>query len=148
MSIKTFRGLLTDGQQERIRLETRDGKQGYQIKKLEIITENPGTTAYEHIIKVFSIQQTAVTADINFSEQTLLACGFTKGDELTYRSAGTTQIIFDGVTFNQDIFITQFDTKDALSCNYYLELEQVSLDDAEASAVILKNFRNTNSYQT
>jgi hypothetical protein len=32
-----------------------------------------------------------------------------------------------------------------LPINYYMELETISLDDIEATAVILKNFRNTNT---
>jgi len=135
---------MTDGSQDRILLKTKEGLKGYRIIKLEVITENPGTTEYEHVVKIYKLKQTLpVTADINFSDNTLLAVGFTKGDELTYRSAGTTDIIFDKEIFNQDIFISQVDTKDALSCNYYLELEAIELDLNESTVATLKNMRNT-----
>ena len=143
--IKTFRGLLESGAQECIRLETLDGKTGYRIKKFELIARKPGTTDYEHIVKLFSIKQTVIDEEINFSEITLLAAGFTEGGAATNFIGNPLSVIFDSVTFNQDIFVTQFDSKSALPCNYYLELEQIRLDDVEATAVILKNFRNTNT---
>ena len=52
--IKTFRGLLSDGQQERIRFETRDGKTAYRIKKFTGMPNTPGTTAIqESVVKIF-----------------------------------------------------------------------------------------------
>jgi len=147
MPIKTFRGLLGDDAQERIRLETLDGKTGYRIKKFQIITEQPmaGTSA-EHVVKVYSIQQTAIDGVVNFSEQTLLGVAAINNDLTGYRYGMIDTIIFDGVTFNQDIFVTHKDVVgNTTPCNYYLELEQIRLDDVEATAVILKNFRNTNT---
>ena len=47
MPIKTFRGLLEDGAQERIRLETLDGKTGYRINKFQIMNEEAGAAANE-----------------------------------------------------------------------------------------------------
>jgi len=145
MPIKSFRGLIKDGEIDKITLHTNTGSTGYRIKKLDIITENPGTTAYEHVIKIYKIPQTTATADIDFSDQTMLGVGFTKGDELTYRSAGTTHIVFDNEVFNQDIYITQVDTKDALSCNYYIELEQIKLDLTENTVATLKDIPNMES---
>ena len=141
--IISYRGLIADGEQQQIALQTNNGLKGYRIVKLDVITENPGTTAYEHIIKIYKTEQSAVTADINFSDNRLLGCAFTKGDELTYRSAGTTQIVFDNEKFNQDIFITHVDTKDALACNYYIELEQMDLSLDEQTVATLKDIRNT-----
>ena len=144
--IVSYKGLIADGEQQQIALQTNNGLKGYRIVKLDIITENPGTTAYEHIIKIYKTEQSAVTADIDFSDNRLLGCGFTKGDELTYRSAGTTQIVFDNEKFNQDIFVTHVDTKSSsppLSCNYYLELEQMDLSLDEQTVATLKDIRNT-----
>jgi len=50
-------------------------------------------------------------------------------------------IIFDNVTFNQDIFITAIDIGAAAECNYYLELEQFTLDLSEATVATLKDMR-------
>jgi len=142
MPIKSFRGLLVDGAIDTVVLHTNDGSMGYRIVKLDVITENPGTTAYEHVIKIYKTSQTTATGDIDFSDSTLLAVGFTKGDELTYRSAGTTDIIFDKEIFNQDIYITHIETAGSLSCNYYIELEQIKLDLNENTVATLKDIRN------
>ena len=145
MPIKTFRGKLDDEAQERIRLETLDGKKGYRIKKFQLMPIDPMSNNQESVVKIYSIQQTAVDGLINFSDITLLASGYIESD-----SSGATPtfseaaIVFDRVTFNQDIFITHKE-QGTDACNYYLELEQISLDDVEATAVILKNFRNTNT---
>ena len=143
--IKTFRGLLADGQQERIRLEHRDGKTGYRIVKFEVMDNLPGQQNVNHVVQVWSIEQTAVSATVNFSEQTLLGAATEFALPLTEDMSTSNYIIFDRVTFNQDIFITHVDTTSNKAVNYYLELEQISLDDIEATAVILKNFRNTNT---
>ena len=145
-TIKSFRGLIPDGGTQKISLSTRDGSIGYRIVKLNVITENPGDTAYEHVLKIFKVEPSgSPTSAINFGDNTLIATAFTKGDELTYRSAGTTDIVFDNEVFNEDIFITQVDTKGSLSCNYYIELEPMKLDLNENTMVTLKDIRNTNS---
>ena len=40
--IKSFRGILADGAEERITLHTNDGKTGYRIVKFQIIVPEPG----------------------------------------------------------------------------------------------------------
>jgi len=140
--ILSYSGLMADGAIQEILLSTRKGEVGYRIKRFDIITENPGTTAYEHVLKVYKNIQSTATASIDFSDQNLIAVAFQKGDELTYRSAGTLEIIMTNDIFNQDIYITQVDTKDALSCNYYLELEVIKLDESQAMVATLKNIRN------
>ena len=62
MTIKTFRGLLADGDVQEINLRTNTGKIGYKIKRFDIITQLPGTTSYESIVKIYTIPQTSATA--------------------------------------------------------------------------------------
>jgi len=144
MSIKTFRGLLNDGSQTRIRLKHIDGKTGYRIKKLQAIDDEPGEVEVEMVVKIYSIEQTAVDNTVNFSDPTLLGVAVyaNQGNQSVVSSE---QVIFDTTIFNQDIFVTAFSWEGSPGCNYYLELETISLDDVEATAVILKNFRNTNT---
>jgi hypothetical protein len=141
--IVSFRGLMADGTQERLSLETIRGEKGYRIIKFDAIAENPGTTAYEHIFKIYKEQQSTVTGDIDFSDNRLLGVGFIKGDELTYRMSNTNQIIFDQEIFNQDIFITMIETAGSLSCNYYIELEVFDLALDESTVATLKDIRNS-----
>jgi hypothetical protein len=144
MTIKTFRGLLADGAQERIRLETLDGKQGYRITKLEGISVAPGAAQGAHVIKIYTVSQTTIDGAVDLSDNTLIGIVYftNRTDEL---HSNQSVIIADSEIFNQDIYITHSDIQGSASGNYYLELERIKLDDVEATAVILKNFRNTNT---
>jgi hypothetical protein len=140
--IKTFSGLMSDGAQETIHLRTLTGSTGYKIIKFQMMPEKPGTTDYEHIMKVFKTAQTTVTENINFSDSLLLAAGYTEGGAATNFIGNPMTVIFDQDIINQDIHITHIDTKGALACNYYLELEQVKLDSNETAVATLKNIKN------
>ena len=140
--IKTFRGLIASGGTETIVLHTNNGEMGYRIVKFEMLTPKPGTTDYEHVMKIWKIAGEAADEEIDFSHQTLLAAGFTEGAAATNFIGNPLAVIFDQEIFNQDIYITQFDAKSSLACNYYLELEQIKLDLSESTVATLKDIRN------
>jgi hypothetical protein len=146
MTIKTFRGLIASGEQDIINLHTNDGRTGYRIVKFEMLTPKPGTTDYEHIIKIWKVSQTTIDEEIDFSDQTLLGAGFTEGAAATNFIGNPLTVIFDGEIFNQDIYITQYDAKSSLACNYYIELEQMSIDLNEATVATLQNIREHTPY--
>jgi len=140
--IKTYRGLLADGGQDKIRISTPNGKTGYRITKFQVITESPADTAPESIVQIFSVEPSTVSAKINFSNSTLLAAAFYNQDA-TAANIVSEVIVFDRVTFNQDIFINHIDdnTGSNTNMNYYLELEQIKLTEQEALVTIVKNLR-------
>ena len=140
--IKSFRGMLADGSIDTISLHTIDGSMGYKIVHFTIMPENPGTTDFEHSIKIYKIPQTTATADINYSDNTLLAAAFTEGNNSSNFIGQPLVTFFDNEIFNQDIYITHVDAKGALNCNYYIELEQVKLDLTENTIATLKDIRN------
>jgi len=140
--IKTFRGLLADGGQDRIRLSTIKGKVGYRIIKFQSIPEDPAGTAPEGVAKVFLKEQTAVTDKINFTDSDLLAVAYYSGGSATNYPQDLV-IIFDSQVFNQDIYITSIDSNDTANINYYLELEVIPLDDAGAEYTTLKDMRQS-----
>jgi len=140
--IKTFRGILTDGQQNRIRLSTKKGKIGYRIVKFEIMTEEPyGGASAEHIMKIYKILQTAVTADVDFADGNLLAVAITNNSTAGYQYATVPSVIFDREIFNQDIYITHLDNASAQNGNYYLELETIALSDNATLVSTLRDIR-------
>jgi len=144
MVVKTFRGLLADGEQERIRLSTIKGKVGYKIMKFQVIPETPATTINESTVKIFKNEQSSVTATINFSDSDLLAAAFYRGTAVPSQAISPTTIIFDNQTVNQDIYITHEDSESsAISMNYYIEMEVIPLDDAGAEYTTLKDMRQT-----
>lgn len=141
MPIKTFRSSILSETVDQVPLHTNNGSIGYRIKKLEIIPKEPGTDNSEMIVKIYSIPQTTATNVIDFSDQTLLGCAYRKEGQ-TATSPASEGIIFDNITFNQDIYVTYIDGSTETEGNYYIELEQVRLDLNQNTVATLKDIRN------
>jgi hypothetical protein len=138
--IKTYKGMLPIGEQEKIHLSTNDGLTGYRITKFQIMSNTPGTNNVELIGQIFITDQTGkITTAVDFSNADLLAVVFY--DRASNRSTNT--IIFDKETFNQDIFINITDESgNTIPANYYIELEQFKLDLNTSTYHTLKNIRS------
>ena len=144
MPMKTFRGKIADGGQDIVNLHTNTGSIGYRIKKLQIISASPTSAAPEAVLKIYTVKQSSVDAEVDFSDQTLLAVAFLKHGS-TNTTYDTEIIIFDSTTFNQDMHITSIDAADTSPINYYIELEQVKLDLGQNTVATLKDIRNVKS---
>ena len=144
--IKTFRGLITDGDQDTILLHTNDGATGYRIVKFQLMAKEAGTTEYEHIVKIYKTSKATVDAEVDFSESTLLAAAYLEGNSGEHYSDQQT-VIFDNEIFNQDIYVTHQDIKadPGKDCNYYFELEQVGLNENESAMATLQSLRTVAS---
>ena len=144
--IKTFRGLLADDTQDRIRLSTIKGKVGYQIVKFKSMPQAPGTVQQESILKIYKTEQTAGSIDgiIDFTDTDLLGSIFMRSSahESGYASIF---VVFDQQIVNQDIYITHSEVTGSELCNYYLELEVIPLDEAGAEYTTLKDLRTGTS---
>ena len=147
--IKTFRGLLTNGGQDRIRLSTIKGKVGYRIVKFQLMPEEPGNQSQESVVQVWTEEITTVptsAAKINFTDSDLLAAAWLPVGNISPTATagrGRIDIIFDNKIFNQDIYVTHTDNENANTVNYYLELEVIPLDDAGAEYITLKDMRTS-----
>ena len=149
MVVKTYRGRLADGAQDRIPLRTKDGSIGYRIVKFEIMPEAPGTVDYESGVSIWKTSQSSIstaTLDINFSDTDLLAAAY------MLVAAGPTQgnnsgiTIFDNETVNQDIYVTHTNVEGsgkAGDMNYYIELEQMKIDHTKNMQTTLKAIRGS-----
>jgi len=141
MTIKTFRGLIAHGAQDIVSLHTNDGAIGYKIVKLQGIDSVPGTQNVEGIIKIYSVPQTTIDGNVDFSDQTLLAVHYyTEAGSAT--APGMVNVIFDNMIFNQDIYVTYVEGSTNTAGNYYIELEQIKLDLNENTVATLKDIRN------
>ena len=144
MVVKTFRGLLADGGQDRIRLQTIKGKVGYKIIKFQIMPERPTNQKSENVVKIYNELQSSIDAVINFTDSDLLAAAYLENNDSADYMGIPSIIIFDNEVFNQDIYVTHDDGGgDARACNYYFELEVIPLDDAGAEYTTLKDMRQT-----
>jgi len=140
MVVKTFRGLLADGAQERIKLQTSTGKVGYRIVKLKLIPSAPGVVSSENIVKVYNEFQSSIDGLVDFADSALLGASYynanTSGGDVDF-----TTVVFDREIFNQDIYITHSDVRGSGSANYYLELEVIPLASDEAAITTVKAMR-------
>ena len=141
--IKTFRGLILDGAEDKIRLSTKQGKIGYRIVKLQVMQDEPGQESAEHTVKIYRVSQTSIDNKVDFSDSQLLGVAlWHKHSGVTYPSDNS--VIFDSVIFNQDIFVTHVDTDGGhYPANYYMELEVINLSDNEAAVSTLMDIRGT-----
>ncbi len=145
MPIKSFRGkLITTAAvgvvSDIIPLSTNNGSTGYRIKKFELMGSN-GNEVYESVVEIHTINKDT-TGIIDFEDNTLLAAGIYQ-DSSTNGILADSQIIFDNLTFNQDIYISYIESGGATTgINYHIELEQMKLDLSENTVATLKDIRN------
>lgn len=138
--IKTFRGILLDQEQNRIRLSTKKGKIGYKIVKFQIMPNTPGASSYENVVKIFKVTQASVDGVVDFADGNLLAAAFIEGNA-SNQYPDAIQVIFEQEMFNQDIYITNYDVDTGATVNYYLELETINMTDNAAAVSTLRDIR-------
>jgi hypothetical protein len=149
MVVKSFRGQLAGddaGDSTRILLSTNTGMIGYRINKLQIMQKSPGTTHCEGLVIVWKTKPTAAqvaTKTFDLSNNRIIGVAFWSGQSSAQTYSEDMTIIIDNEVFNSDIYVSYIDVStnnDAM--NYYIELEQVSLDLDESTVVTLKDMRN------
>ena len=140
MKIKSFRGLIADESIVIVPLSTNNGSTGYRIKKLQVMPESDNSI--EAILKIFTIPQTTASKNIDFSDNTLLGAVYFSMHHSSGSYPEDQTVVFDNMTFNQDIYITLKCANDIAPLNYYIELEQVSLALDENTVATLKDIRN------
>ena len=140
MPIKSFRGKMINDSMDTINLHTNNGSVGYRIKKFQVMQATDADV--EATIKIYSVEQTANTNDIDFSDNTLLAAAYFTSSSSGQVYPEDQTVVFDNMVFNQDIYITLRGHNFAADINYYLELEQVKLDLNENTVATLKDIRN------
>jgi len=140
--VHSFRGLLADGDQHKIRIQGPVGAIAWRITKFETIPETPGAASQESIIKVYREEQGTVDGSINFTDDELLAASF-------FSSTASTQypqavyVVFDNALFVRNLWITHSDVDGSLNCNYYIELEEVKVSAAGMAQLAVAAARRT-----
>jgi len=143
MTIKTFRGLMTNDSMDTISLHTNNGSTGYRIVKFQVFPYDD--TATESTVQVFSVAPTTIVNTADFSDPTLLAAiYFSAGGSQLYSE--NTTVVIDNAIVNQDIYVTLKGHNVAASLNYYIELEQIKLALDESTVATLQNIREHTPY--
>ena len=138
--IKTFRGLLADAGQDRIRLSTIKGKVGYRIVKFAVMGPD-GSENIESVLKIYKDKQSTIDHNISFTDSSLLAAAIITQSATMQNYPEDTSIIFDQEIINQDIYVTLKGADYSASVNYYIELEVIPLDDKMAEYETIKDLR-------
>ena len=139
----SFRGLLADGGQVKIRIEGATGQIAWRITKFELFPNAPGTTYYENVVKIYREEQTSLTGTVDFDDAELLGVGYNEGDANNIYRDGII-VMFDNTLFSRNIFITNVDnTGQTKACNYYIELEEVKVSAAGMAQLAVAAARRT-----
>jgi len=138
----SFRGLLADGGQDKIRIEGATGEIAWRITKLQLISYNMNEDV-EHIVQVFREEQSSVSNVYNFDDDQLLGAAFLR---VSKSAPGYNEdtIVFDNTLFVRNIWITHDDVGGSgVSCNYYIELEEVKVSAAGMAQLAVAAARRT-----
>ena len=139
---KTFRGQIANDGKETIRLSTNNGLTGYRMMKFELMPATPESANEEATLQIFTDEESATLAlgsgAIDFRNPQLLAAAFYSGSATATTNPEDSIVIFDNITFNQDIYIT---CKSSANMNYHISLEQIKLDLTQATVATLKDMR-------
>tara|TARA_B100000700_G_C14510549_1_gene608383 strand:- start:140 stop:571 length:432 start_codon:yes stop_codon:yes gene_type:complete len=142
MPIKTFRGVIPNNGTVKLSLATNNGSIGYKLMKFQIMPVQSYNN-YEITSKMFKTEPGTPSSDVDLSDNTIVAAAFSGLADGKY--AGAKTVIMDRDVFNQDVYLTAVDNGGSQDCNFYLELETMTLDQNENTLVTLKDIRNTNS---
>jgi len=140
--ILSYRGLLADGGQETLLLSTNKGEKGYRITKFQIMPDDPNQSTVKHVVKIYSLFQSAIDDSVDFSDNRLLGAATYNEAPGPQDQAGYQTIIFDQTIFNQDIYVTNSEPSNNQPVNYLIELEVIKLDESQAMVATLKDIRN------
>jgi len=139
--VHSFRGLLVDGGQEKIRIQGPVGAIAWRITKFELMGEKPTSDDIEAVVKIYREFQSSIDGVINFTDDELLAAGYWKEQNSQYPISQ--QIIFDNALFVRNIFVTHTDISVGEDCNYYIELEEVTVSAIGKSQLAVAAARRT-----
>ncbi len=134
MKIKTFKGKIVDGGQDKIHLSGGDSDKGYRIASLKIMSLNPGADLQESVVKVYKNKQSSVDGQVDFTDDNLLGAAYLETHGEPWYIDGD-QVTFDREVVNQDIFVTHKDIAVGATINYYIELEEIKMSGAEQANV-------------
>jgi len=145
--VHSFRGLLADGGQQRIRIQGPVGAIAWRITKLELMPNLPGDGTQESLVKIYREEQDTVPltgATVDFAEDELLAAAFVGQTSTGSQYPPVQHVVFDNILFVRNIWITHTEqTGNTNSCNYYIELEEVKVSAAGMAQLAVAAARRT-----
>jgi len=142
--VHSFRGLLVDGGQDKISIQGSVGAIAWRITKLSLFPQEPGDSAYEHVVKIYRESQSSIDGIVNFTDSEMLAAAYLEGREET-NYTDSLIVVFDNALFSRNIYITHSEIKGSRNCNYYIELEEVKVGKSGMAQLALAAARRVQS---
>jgi len=126
----SFRGLLADGKQGKIRIQGSVGSIAWRITKFEILSEDPFQSTVKHVVKIWREQQSSFDDSVDFTDDELLAAATLNEAPGGEDQAGYGTVIFDNALFVRNVYVTNNEGHNNKAANYYIELEEVKVSAA------------------
>jgi len=140
--VHSFRGLLETGGQNKIDIEGSVGAIAWRITKFQLMESAPGTTTVEHTVKIYREEQASLVATVDFRDNELLAAAILQAAE-SGAKVPIPIVIFDNQLFVRNLYVSLVNTVGGDPCNYYIELEEVTVSAAGKAQLALAAARRT-----
>jgi len=148
--VHSFKGLLADGAQTKIRIQGPVGAIAWRITKFQIMPHAPGdNNDQEHVVIIWREERSSAemadttTSRPNFVNNELLGTAINISDISTSLNYAES-VIFDNTLFSRNIYISHRDIAGgAQSVNYYIELEEVKVGKAGMAQLAVAAARRT-----
>jgi len=138
--VHSFRGLLVDGGQDEINIEGSVGSIAWRIVKLELFPYQYGQGANEQesVVKIYREEQSSVDRLADFNDGELLAAAALNQDSSSEALPSILTVTFDNTLFVRNLWVTHENGHgDSTPCNYYIELEEVTVSAAGKAQLAL-----------
>lgn len=152
MPVKSFKGIITQDEVQRINLSNNNGMKGYKITKFQVFPHDiDGSTSHEDLLQIWTSELAAdnATNDADFTMGDMIAAAYyvrSSNPSAPYvATIAVDHVVFDNTVFNQDIYVSMKTGQTNQKLNYYLELEQIPLSLEEQTVATLQSIRS--SYQ-
>jgi len=142
--VHSFRGLIEDQGQIKIRIQGSVGATAWRITKFQAM--GAGDANYESFVQVWRNEQSSIpaTGAPDFRDDQLLACLLYTQSTSGAGNPEDLNVVFDNALFNRDIFVTHSESAGTASINYYIELEEVTISKIAMAQLAVAAARRTN----
>jgi len=138
----SFRGLLVDGGQQRIRIQGATGEIAWRITSFQVMAPSAAENI-ESVVKIYREEQDTPDLTINFNNNELLGAAVISQSATMQNYPDDTSVIFDRDLFVRNIYVTLKGADYTADVNYYIELEEVKVSAAGMAQLAVAAARRT-----
>jgi len=138
----SFRGLLVDGGQQRIRIQGATGEIAWRITSFQVMAPSAAENI-ESVVKIYREEQETPDLTINFNNNELLGAAVISQSATMQNYPDDTSVIFDRDLFVRNIYVTLKGADYTADVNYYIELEEVKVSAAGMAQLAVAAARRT-----